>query len=96
MSFPGWPGVAPPQSIAPPPSILAMRGPMSRVTTSRHDYTAKGAEKPAIIVPEGEIKISSRPLEGRVATSRHPIFCFRAVAGMHAGVFWVFSGLACV
>lgn len=64
MSFPGWPGVAPPMSIAPPPSILAMRGPMARVTTTRHDYTAKGAEKPAIIVPEGEIKISCKPLEG--------------------------------
>ncbi|XP_052121988.1 uncharacterized protein LOC113201883 [Frankliniella occidentalis] len=69
MSFPGWPGVAPPQSIAPPPSILAMRGPMSRTTTTRHDYTAKGAEKPAIIVPDGEIKISSRPLEGKTTAA---------------------------
>ncbi|XP_034231285.1 uncharacterized protein LOC117639578 isoform X2 [Thrips palmi] len=65
MSFPGWPGVAPPMSIAPPPSILAMRGPMARVTTTRHDYTAKGAEKPPIIVPEGEIKISCKPLEDK-------------------------------
>lgn len=65
MSYPGWSGVAPPSAIAPPPSMLSMRGPMSRVTTTRHDYTAKGAEKPAIIVPEGEIKISSKPLEGK-------------------------------
>ncbi|KAE8752830.1 hypothetical protein FOCC_FOCC000568 [Frankliniella occidentalis] len=50
-------------------SILAMRGPMSRTTTTRHDYTAKGAEKPAIIVPDGEIKISSRPLEGKTTAA---------------------------
>ncbi|KAJ1520267.1 hypothetical protein ONE63_004471 [Megalurothrips usitatus] len=64
MSYPGW-SVPPPTAIVPPPSILATRGPVSRVTTTRHDYTAKGADKPALIVPEGEIKISNRPLEGR-------------------------------
>ena len=70
MSYPGWSGVSPPLAMAPPPSMLASRGPMARVTTTRHDYTAKGADKPSIIVPEGEIKISNKPLEGSATMVR--------------------------
>lgn len=41
------------------------KGPMENVTTVRHDYVARHVERSGLIVPRGNIRTSSAPLEDR-------------------------------
>lgn len=44
---------------------MISRGLMESETTVRHDYVAKHVEKPEIIIPCGNIRTSSAPLDNR-------------------------------
>lgn len=41
------------------------KGPMENLTTFRHDYVARHVERPGLIVPCGNIRTSSAPLEDK-------------------------------
>nr|CAD7404892.1 unnamed protein product [Timema cristinae] len=63
MSYPGWPGVLPAQTIPPIQRSLLGEGPMQDVTTQRHDYRPKPFSRSEPFKPPGQIVTSDKPLD---------------------------------
>lgn len=69
MSYGAWPGIKKPDLILPRNHKLIGDGPLSQLTTHKHDYTAKPILAVDKIVHPGNLGFSNKPMEGEFLLS---------------------------
>uniref|UniRef100_A0A1B6FNK7 Protein FAM154B n=1 Tax=Cuerna arida TaxID=1464854 RepID=A0A1B6FNK7_9HEMI len=65
MSYGAWPGYKPIEKIVPPDHKLLGDGPLSQLTTHKHDYTPKPIMEVNKIVQPGNLGFSGEPMEDK-------------------------------
>lgn len=67
MSYGAWPNFKPPQTIKPMDHKLMGDGPISQLTTHKHDYTAKPLQEVERVIHPGNLGFSNEPMDGKWA-----------------------------
>lgn len=67
MSYGAWPNFKPPQTIKPMDHKLMGDGPISQLTTHKHDYTAKPLQEVERVIHPGNLGFSDEPMDGKWA-----------------------------
>lgn len=65
MSYGAWPGYKRPPPFHPKDHKLMGDGPISGLTTNKHDYTPKPIESVDKIMQPGNLGFSTKPMDGK-------------------------------
>ncbi|XP_054281721.1 uncharacterized protein LOC128999315 [Macrosteles quadrilineatus] len=69
MSYGAWPGFKPPTTIVPADHKLIGDGPLSHLTTHKHDYTPKPLQEVERVIHEGNLGFSQDPMEDKTTNN---------------------------